>query len=356
MERGSSTKRPSRPASEILAKPFFVPMNPVLLALSACFALATASQPDARAFCSTQETDELFKYANVASVAYCISKGLETGIVGFQGPKCPSVACQHDEVSQMTIVDIFEFVGLLEVGSGYVALDHAAKLINVAFRGTASRVDWINNLDAFQVTYKPVVTMLEEYGMADSSFCQGCKIHKGMSSFLKTNAELVLKTILDLKASFPDFNLVVTGHSLGGALATLTGLELRLLGFDVLVVTLASPKIGDQRFADFVDGLFKTDEVASKIHEQHSFASLTTGLIRMVHINDIIPYLPPTKLFRHSGFEYFLSAEGTVQTSETIQRRGKDYVENEPKRLFEAIPNFRRLEHSSYFFAVSHCI
>jgi hypothetical protein len=70
---------------------------------------------------------------------------------------------------------------------------------------------------------------------------------------------------------------VVTGHSLGSALATLFVLENSVKHkFDIsLISTLASPKVGNLEF-------------------KHVFGALPLTSWRIVNIRDIVPKLPPT--------------------------------------------------------------
>jgi hypothetical protein len=70
---------------------------------------------------------------------------------------------------------------------------------------------------------------------------------------------------------------VVTGHSLGAALATLFTIENSVKDkFDIsLVSTLASPKVGNREF-------------------KHIFGALPLASWRVVNIRDVVPKLPPT--------------------------------------------------------------
>lgn len=298
---------------------------------------------------------ELEKYANLASVAYCIEKGLDVGLVRSQGPACPSIACQHPWALKLLVVKTFNFLGFLEVGSGFVALDQSAKKIFLVFRGTLSTQDWINNLDAFPVSYEPMVQRDPDFKPTGPT-CDGCRVHKGMNAFLKVNAKSIIQTLVQLKTDWPFYSLVVAGHSQGGALALLSGIELRLLGYNVLIVTMGAPKIGDENFASFVDTIFKTDDVVEHISGRKSFDSLPVGFIRMVKRHDIVPYLPPVSYYKHSGYEYYLGAEGLKQTPDTLVRKGTNYVENEVTDYLEKLPSFRRMDHAGYFLQVSHCI
>ncbi|KAJ8141022.1 hypothetical protein OXX79_007568 [Metschnikowia pulcherrima] len=270
--------------------------------------------------CKDAETSsdfaELQKYAHLASVAYCIEKGLTLGLVGEQGDKCPSSACSHKETKALEIVRRFEFTGLFEVGSGIIAVDESSKSIYLAFMGTSTYQDWLNNLSAMPVLYRPLVVTSDDFKAVDNRDCVNCRVHKGINSFLKLNGAIVLKEVLKVKKELPDYRLVVTGHSLGAALATLAGIELRLLGFETLVVTLAGPKVGERNFAKFVDELFDTSNVTKRIDEEKSFDHIGTALVRMVHLHDVVPYLPPTRFFKHSGYD--AEVKVTLKTSPSI--------------------------------------
>ncbi|MFH4983152.1 hypothetical protein AB6A40_009861 [Gnathostoma spinigerum] len=78
--------------------------------------------------------------------------------------------------------------------------------------------------------------------------------------------------------TFKDYSLTLTGHSLGGALASLAALKIALNGFrssdDLKVVTFGQPRVGDFDLA-------------------RSYDELVPNSFRVVHGNDIVPHLPP---------------------------------------------------------------
>lgn len=300
--------------------------------------------------------NELQKYAHLSSVAYCLKKGLGKGPLGEQGEKCPANSCTDESISDMKVAKTFNFNNWFMVGSGFIAVDPATKSIYLVFRGTASVQDWMNNLNALPVNYQPLVVGWEKFHVK-SSKCKDCKMHKGFHNFIKTNGEQIVKEVVKWKEMHSDYRIVVTGHSLGAALAIVTGVELRLLGHETLVVTLAGPKVGNENFKNFVDDLFDTDEVQEHIEEEHSFDTLCTGFIRMVHRHDIIPLLPPSSLYKHSGYEYFLSKAGAPQTPKTVERRGTDYIEeSEDLEYLAMLPTgFSRADHTEYFFKITGC-
>lgn len=154
-----------------------------------------------------------------------------------------------------------------------------ADLILVAFRGSESRTDWKNNLD---------FVLIEGYaGRVDES--QG-RVHRGFFHALDSVWGQVKRTI----ERFQDRGqtLWFTGHSLGGALATLAVSRL-VLAEDKPVgglYTFGSPRVGDRVFAQNFNNQFK---------EQN---------FRVVNGQDIVPRLPPRQIgYSHAGTFLYLS-------------------------------------------------
>lgn len=300
---------------------------------------------------------ELKKYANLASVAYCIEAGIQPEqLVGSQEGTCPSKACQNPAVSKMEVVEIMEFNGWFELGSGLVIADHMLKTLHLVFQGTASTEDWLSNLDWLPAKYQPLTEFEDstDWGHPD---CPRCKIHHGFRTYLHRNAKPVISKYLEIRDQrFPDYGMAISGHSLGGALATLTGIELRLMGHDVLVVTFGGPKIGNKAFAKYVDSLFGTEAAVHHIASTGSFDTLSTALIRVVHRHDLVPRLPPTSKFRPMGYEYYLSTGGQYVVALAIERRATDYVEDETLSIRGILPDkVARADHVNYFFRVTSC-
>ena len=68
----------------------------------------------------------------------------------------------------------------------------------------------------------------------------------------------------------------ITGHSLGGALATHAAAHLLSQGINVdMLYTFGSPRVGDNKFSTWFDALLKNTKV------------------RVTHGRDPVPHLPP---------------------------------------------------------------
>ncbi|KAG5418887.1 hypothetical protein I9W82_003605 [Candida metapsilosis] len=277
---------------------------------------------DSKGKTTERSRPRLVQFANLASVAYCVTKGLSTGVLSDPDTHCPLNACKNSILQDVEIVRIFDFNRLNEVGTGFYALDHRRKAIILVFRGSASRRDWVTDLNFFPIKYTPIVY--------DKDFkdgepfihmeCKNCRVHRGFYNFLKDNSGAIISAGVKMKDQYPDYQFLIAGHSLGAAFTVMSGIEFMLLGYDPLVVTFGGPRVGNQEFADFIDTIFDSEEVAKEIETSHDFSR---GFIRVVHRHDIIPSLPP--MLAHAGYEYFIDKRDLPHEESDIDRRGLDH-------------------------------
>lgn len=81
---------------------------------------------------------------------------------------------------------------------------------------------------------------------------------------------------------YPDYQLTLVGHSLGGAVAALASLEFHAQGWEPQVTTYGEPRIGNFELMQYIDRAFAPDTKAN-----------TTNMYRRVtHANDPVPLLP----------------------------------------------------------------
>ena len=128
------------------------------------------------------------------------------------------------------------------------------------------------------------------FHLVPCNFVDGCSIHQGFSNAWDEVAKDIEDAGQSALLDNPGYSLVVTGHSLGGAVATLAGVGLRRAGFSCDVYTYGSPRIGNTEFA--------------------TFASNQNGLIyRVTHTDDPVLRLPLMTLdYRHTDVQYWLSS------------------------------------------------
>jgi V8-like Glu-specific endopeptidase len=143
------------------------------------------------------------------------------------------------------------------------------RAILVSFRGTESVGDWLANLNAASRT--------RPYGV----------VHRGFFGAFQA----VERQLLAVLEASPNRSLLLTGHSLGGALATIAAAEWHQR-FDVRwIMTYGQPAVGRSNFAQFMQGY------AAKF-------------FRFVNDDDVVPRVPPT--YRHVGRLIRFDAAGNV--------------------------------------------
>jgi triacylglycerol lipase len=148
-------------------------------------------------------------------------------------------------------------------GSGYPHIGYVIRsktAVIAAFRGTEGLFDVLTDFDWVQIPF-PYVS-------------GAGKTHRG---FTELYDEIVRKDLMScMEQLSPEQKLIVTGHSLGGALATLSALDLAVNSRGKrrpIVYTFASPKVGDPQFADVFDRTVRES-------------------IRVVNAFDIVPRFP----------------------------------------------------------------
>lgn len=92
------------------------------------------------------------------------------------------------------------------------------------------------------------------------------------------------------RAKYPSYRIVATGHSLGGALASIATAAMRSKGLTVDLYSYGAPKVGLEGLAKY---LSQTDKGAS---------------FRVTNVDDPVPRLAPWLLgFRNVSPEYYVS-------------------------------------------------
>ncbi|QAY68467.1 lipase family protein [Paenibacillus protaetiae] len=131
--------------------------------------------------------------------------------------------------------------------------------IILAFRGTLSATDWVADLIAQQVPYRFVKN--------------GGATHKGFTDLYSSARDSILSVLETLPKDKP---LFITGHSLGGALATLSALDIAVNKpfANPLVYTFGAPRVGDPAFV-------------------RTYNSQIGTHWRIQNEYDIVPHLPP---------------------------------------------------------------
>ncbi|MDX2228084.1 MAG: lipase family protein [Leptolyngbyaceae cyanobacterium bins.349] len=165
----------------------------------------------------------------------------------------------------------------------------------IVFRGTSNPKEWIANLQARQSDY------------VQGGVTRG-RVHTG---FLRLSEQLTTQVRSVVNQLNPALPCLIAGHSLGGALATLTTADLAqtnaVLRPQLRLYTYAAPRVGDTGFVQFL-------------------SAIAPNNFRVINLADMVPMVPPAGLgdqqYRHAGQEWiFLDyADGDISTTHTITR------------------------------------
>ncbi|MEL6104392.1 MAG: trypsin-like peptidase domain-containing protein [Planctomycetota bacterium] len=176
-------------------------------------------------------------------------------------------------------------------------------LVVVAFRGTANRRNWLINLNTFG-------TEAGNYG----------KVHGGFYHAFQS-ARPALEQYIDRHAASQQ-KLVLAGHSLGGALATIAAAEWHER-YDLLsMYTVGQPAAGKRDFRGYVAQNFED------------------RFFRMVNEDDLVPMVPPG--YKHVGKLLHFQPDGTV--ADSIHESIDDFDDTMSEKEFEAMQDRLRQE------------
>ncbi|CAR27586.1 hypothetical protein ZYGR_0N00670 [Zygosaccharomyces rouxii] len=314
--------------------------------------------------------ERLLYFSKVSALVSCISgNGLIPDKTLKEGGCPPHLAFCSDEkvnpTANATRIELVLTAGKGELGTGCLLVDHTRKVVIVALRASTTRQDWLSDFTIYPTSWEPssksCYKNLVESGTIKP--CEDCKIHRGFYKFSETLAELFLDKIEHIFSKYPEYNLVITGHSLGAALASIAGIELKLRGYDPLVITYAKPLMFNTQMKEWVDELFQTEEV-DKDCRKNGKLDFKKGFFRVVHDKDYIPMLPPN--YKQAGLEIFIKKKDLPHERFDLEYKGtKSYYDSEPdynseewQGISQSFSNgdwLHRKEHCSYFIYISGC-
>ncbi|KAJ7107014.1 Alpha/Beta hydrolase protein [Mycena epipterygia] len=173
---------------------------------------------------------------------------------------------------------------------GFIARDDTRHEIVVSFRGSSSLADAITDINLFRV---PFVSL---------GITKAFTVHAGFLAAYNNVAQDVLATVTAQHAKLPTYTVVVTGHSLGGAIAALAApaLKVALPTTSVKLYTFGQPRTGDANFAAYVETTLGVDNI-----------------FRAVHTFDGVPTMVPRVLgYEHHATQYWQFKDPGLFTAE----------------------------------------
>ncbi|CAJ0939897.1 unnamed protein product, partial [Mesorhabditis belari] len=207
---------------------------------------------------------------------------------------------------------------LNETCSAYTAVSDSRMAIILSWRGSVGAYEI--EMEALDILFGQQLTFPGGAKVADFFY----------NAFLKLWNAGIKDDFFTLQQKYPDYEIWVTGHSLGGAMAGLCAGYLKQMGFadpsKIRLITYGEPRTGDAQYSTLLNSL------------PYSY--------RVVHDNDWIPHVPfKNENYLHHGIEIYYPNNMTLGLPYTI------CVGNEDKSCSSGAPLFRLnfRDHTLYF-------
>ncbi|RMY76581.1 hypothetical protein D0862_13722 [Hortaea werneckii] len=265
---------------------------------------------------------ELEELARIVDITYCspaIAK--------------PFTCLSHcKDFPHFELITTWDTGPLLSDSAGYLALDHGQARIIVAFRGTYSLANTVADLSTVPQKYEPYPgedgdvhgerpsqhylgsahhSLPTPPQSSDEGKCPNCTVHMGFQRSWSNTRATILPDLQRQLSLHPDFELHLVGHSLGGAVAALAGLEMLARGAHPTITTYGEPRVGNRNLARFIDRRFGLLPLPEEDEDESDTTTTTkTGwrYRRVTHVDDPVPLLPLSEwgYAAHAG-EIFIS-------------------------------------------------
>ena len=212
---------------------------------------------------------------------------------------------------------------LLSDSCGYIAISHppSAPRIIVAFRGTYSIANTIIDLSTFPQEYIPYPggscdSDNSSHPRPKAKKCTDCTVHAGFMTSWRNTRPLIIPHLEELLKIYPDYQLSLVGHSLGGAVAALASLEFHARGWDPQVTTFGEPRVGNFELTQYIDKAFAPYPAVN-----------TKNMYRRVtHVDDPVPLLPLSEWgYSMHGGEVFISKKDLPPSAADIRHCEGDH-------------------------------
>ncbi|KAI1500118.1 Alpha/Beta hydrolase protein [Biscogniauxia marginata] len=262
----------------------------------------------------------LERLSRLVDITYCV------GTSGITQPFTCVSRCK--DFPTLNLVTTWNTGALMSDSCGYIAVDHGTRqpsptssaehasagqpvkdegkgAVIVAFRGTYSITNTIVDLSTVPQEYMPYPAP-DNGGQPPEKpehTCHNCTVHMGFLTSWQSAREYVLPALKPLHAQYPDYPIHLVGHSLGGAVAALAALELKVsLEWDkVVVTTFGEPRVGNQEFTEYLDSVFELVDNEGTQAKEQTFR-------RVTHMGDPVPLLPLLEWgYRSHAGEIFIS-------------------------------------------------
>jgi len=222
----------------------------------------------------------------------------------------------------VTLTEAQDKTILLIATSGFIAIDPKNKLVVLSFRGFHSNQNWIEDF---------------KIALICSDLCPTCRVHHGFWESWTGMRDMIIPNVLAATKAHPHYRFIVTGHSLGAAIATLAAADIRKrnkwLHENTELYTFGSPRVGSVATADFLSKQSKKN-------------------YRITATADPVPRAPPPLFgYMHMSPEYWISRNGEDPKAEDVHVLTGYY--NEQGNTGTDFKTFE--DHRKYFEYITKC-
>ena len=213
------------------------------------------------------DTDIASLALNISQAAYCLPE------TKLDSKAWTCATCS----SSVTLETTYAAHGEL-VLFGYI---HDYNSLFVGYRGSTNIQNWIDN-----------VQVRHEFPYEDTEV----SVEHGMYSLYASLRTDVIDILNNMVSKYNTRKLLVTGHSLAGALGTLTVFDFMYYESDFIVtdlITFGAPRVGNEQFAKY-------------------FEMFDIRISRVTHYYDMVPHVPETFLgYKHIRNEVWFNEPST---------------------------------------------
>lgn len=133
---------------------------------------------------------------------------------------------------------------------GYIAVDQVNNIQYIIFRGTLTDNEWY-----------------QDFQISQTSLTNNIMIHSGFYGLYQQFEPILMKNLISP-------NIIIAGHSLGGALASVSGFNIINSGRNAVIYTFGKPRVGNIEYASLMN------------------QSYPNSIFRVENDNDLIPTIP----------------------------------------------------------------
>ncbi|KAJ1860797.1 hypothetical protein LPJ73_001230 [Coemansia sp. RSA 2703] len=221
-------------------------------------------------------------------VKYCRYSGAAYKLLGLTW-KC-SENCESED-TRGTVVD-YQWAVPDAPSHGFVAHKDDTREIIVSWRGSTVLMDWIADF-----SFAPVIWPAE---------IDGSMVHTGFLGAYKGASEKIKHVLRGLVERHPDYKIVLTGHSLGGAQAALAAADIVLSHPEwtskLELYTYGEPRVGNSVFANWL-------------------SSQPIPMYRVVYRGDLVSQVPFRQMgYQHHAQEVWYCGNSSVCASNTNEQ------------------------------------